>query len=872
MPVEKMTPSGHDAYEAADSCAVLMAGRAVFDSQLGGPPDGRLPRYERELSALLDRYFVSRLSSTGAAGGKVALVATGGYGRGELCPGSDIDILILCRRSIPPQAIDLAQPLFLPLWDAGYALGHGFRTVGDCLKLAAKDHKVLASLLDARFVTGSEAVFAEMMERLEEKVLPRRGKAFADWLDTEHERRLASHGDGALLLEPNLKEGLGGLRDYHLIRWMLMCRFGIGCGLHAALRRVGFSAEDEALLRTNVDFLHDVRCRLHALTGRRSDLLPLDLQPDVARRMGYADGGGLLAVEHFLGELHRCMGSVKALALACREALAMNTSAGLSAEQVMQEATPRTVLSLMKQSAAQPEKALAGWRMRRSLVRLATERAAELAALPDLGPAFADLLSGGNAWDVFGRLDDTGLLSALVPEYGVVRDRVQFDGFHTYPVGLHTLVTLRHLEDSASAGSVAAELWNSLDTSGRVSVMFGALLHDLGKTGSADHSVTGAAVADNLLRRWELGDAQREEIVFLVRNHLLLSRTALRRDLADESVVARCAGTAGSMRRLDLLFLLACADARATGPRAWNSWISGLLEELYRKVRNMLSDSELGTPQAVSDMLSHYDMVRELVGRNGRRLPYTPEQAESWLERVPSRYMLSTEPEDVLRHIALMLRLERDIEDARRRLGEKRGANGVVLLEARDAGDVWELVFAAKDQPGLFSVLTGVLALHGLDVFSADAFVWGGGVVLDVFRVSPPPDPLYARDFWAKVRGSVHFALTGKLSLDFRLEEMRSRSLSPVQKAGGGRTEVTIDNAISDFYSVIDITAPDRPVLLYDIARTMQAMRLDIQFARITTHGMQTSDSFSVRDVFGNKLLEEQQCEEVRQALLHAVA
>ncbi|MFV0421225.1 HD domain-containing protein [Oleidesulfovibrio sp.] len=860
------------ASEAAIISASLLAGRASLEPLLQVAPVAGATRYERELSRLLDRYFASMLDTLGGASGKIALVATGGYGRSELCPGSDIDILILCKRSIPPQVIDLAQPLFLPLWDAGYTLGHGFRTVSDCLKLAAKDYKVLASLLDARFIAGSEAIFTDLLDKLQEKVLAKRGKNFVSWLDSEHERRLAAHGDGALLLAPNLKEGLGGLRDYHLVRWLLSRQFGLQQPFEASLRAVGFVEEDIALLRANVDYLHDVRSRLHVLTGRRSDLLPLEMQPDVARSMGYVDGGGLLAVERFLGDLHRCMGEIKALAVCCREALTLEGAVVLQSGQTCQEASPQTLLNLMKQTAIHPEKALGAWRLRRSLAQLATERADELAALPQLGKPFCELLVCGNAWDIFERLDDTGLLCAMLPEYATVRDRVQFDGFHTYPVGLHTLVTLRCLEQTETSGGMASVLWRQLDVSLRCTVMLAALLHDLGKTGKPDHAEAGAKLAEGILSRWEIAGKQADDVVFLVRNHLLLSRTALRRDLADESVIARSASIIGDTQRLDLLYLLAVADARATGPRAWNGWVSGLLEELYHKILNMLQDSVLGSPEAVFGIAQRYDAVQKLLTEKAGTLPFTDEQGAEWLERVPSRYILSTDPAEVLEHFALMQRLEHDIEAARQRLGEKRGANGVVLLEARNLGDVWELAIAAKDQPGLFSVLTGVLALHGLDVFSADAFVWNGGVVLDVFRVSPPPDPLYAKDFWVKVRGSVHFALTGKLSLDFRLEEMRSRSLSPVQRAGGGTVQVGIDNSLSDFYSVIDVAAPDRPVLLYDIARTLQNMHIDIQFARIATHGMQTNDSFSVRDTFGNKLLDEEQRKEIIRALEHVLA
>jgi len=892
-------------------------------------------RFERACSRLLDDYFRLRFAELRGGHDKVALVAVGGYGREELCLGSDIDILILCGRSIPPQAIDLAQPLFLPLWDAGYTLGHGFRTIGDCVKLAAKDHKVLASLLDARLLTGNEALFREMVDRLNDKVLPRRGAAFLSWNDEEHERRRAAHGDGAVLLEPNLKEGLGGLRDYHRILWLGRIRNEAGT-VEEILAQAGFSASDAALLRESVGFLHDVRNLLHHLSRRKNDQLFLDLQPEIAARLGFHECGNLLAVECFLGRLHRCMSHIKALSAAfrgtpggpvhpdqpCPEVEGPVVMAGGTLHICLPDpvaVTPALALSAFVRAAEWPgpDAPAPDWNTRKAMEQaLQQALSGEEGALSgvEVGAALMRILGSGKAFPVLGHMDETGLLPAILPAYAEARDRVQFDGFHTYPVGMHTLFVIRQLESLASEDvepfsgfwrggclsvpgarsdtgedSVTMPAYPSGQDADaardRLCLLLAALLHDLGKGGAdaSHHSEVGAEMAMRLLAEWGAPPEIIDDVVFLVLHHLLLIRTAQRRDLNDESVVAQCAGTVGSLRRLNMLYLLTHADSMATGHKAWNRWTASLLYELHGKVANMLRDGQLAGTQTAQAIVRTRDLVRAQVRERQSALHYTPETAGLYLDAMPSRYLLAMPPEDIVRHMSLVYQLNRDVAESRRRLPEDRAERGVVVLEGRPLhggrdSELWEVLVAARDQSGLFATIAGVLSLHGLNVFGADAYVWSDGTVLDIFHVTAPPDPLYARDFWGKVRGAIHFALTGKLSLDYRLEQARTSNAlkhkvpTVLLDAVRRPPEVRIDNELSDFHTVVEVFAPDRPALLYDVARVLQALQLDILFAKIATLGNRTSDSFSVRTVYGQKITDEQQMDEVRAALLHVVS
>ncbi len=900
MAKDILTPSGGDALKA------LAAGRAALLPALDAPPSPGGLRFERAFSLLLDTYFQTRLAETGATRHKMALVALGGYGRGELCLGSDIDVIILCRRSIPPQVIDMAQPLFLPLWDAGYSLGHGFRTLADCVKLAAKDPKLLCSLLDARVVAGDAVIFDELCERIREKVLQRREKTFLHWLDAEHSERSVACGPRAMVQETNIKEGLGGLRDYHRLLWLARLRAGFGEPV-AILRQTGLSDLERTRLENNVAFLHDVRNRLHALAGSKNDRLTVALQPVVAQRMGFADANGYLGVERFLGELYHRMDDIRALSDAFRpvapemrapshdkslkdplcdgrdgEVLRCGAMVHVCPAHALLD-RPQLALAALKAAALKvdgtAEPTLA-WRTRQSLVQLCSLTPDLLTHLPDIYATLVAVLHSGHAATILGQAMDTGLLGALVPDVGASRDSVQFDGFHTHPVGRHTLLAISFLEGLGKADPqpTLTPLWKSLPD--RTALMLAALFHDVGKgvTNAADHATTGTEMVRARLATWGVADDITEEVAFLVEHHPLLASTSHRLDLSDESVVAQCASVVGTQERLNHLFLLSYADSRATGPKAWTRWSAALLEELYTKVGNLLRNTPLATPSSARTVRDTCDKVRMVL--SAADSPLSAEDGETMLGYLPTRYALSISPEDIVRHMVVVRNLEREIAEAERRLSEERAARGIVLLDPRPLdgrqGDRWELVAVARDQHGLFATISGVLALHSLSVFSADAFVWRNDTVVDIFHVSAPPDPANAKDFWTNVRGAIQYALTGKLSLDYRIDQIRANATPADSRHALGQTAhtavaVTVDNGLSDFYTVIDVRVPDRPALLYDVARTLQSMRLDILFAKIATLGATTNDSFSVRNIYGQKVTDDEQLTEIRSALLHVL-
>ena len=885
----------------------LAAGRkSLVSSYL--EPGGALARgrgFDRAHADLLDWYLASRLDELrsqvhGASNlapdwPPYAVVAVGGFGRRELCLHSDIDLLLISPGEIPAEALDVAQPLFLPLWDMGYDLGHGFRSIDDCVDLALKDNQVLASFLDLRFVAGNRVVYAELAARLNAKLFGKRVRRnFLGWLENQRQARLERFGDGSTLIEPQLKEGIGGLRDYHLLAWL--ARFlgpaALGAPAMDVLKRFFLRNDEFKNLENAVGFLLQVRTSLHHISGRRSDTLYLDLQPELAARVGFQAAGHRPAVEVFLGELHRAMSDLKALSSAFwrshRPAWAKAAALvgpqfvapgvrldaeGLSFDEDPATADPLVLLRIFEQCS--PDAALS-WEARRVvaanavLIRKVLSRDSRAFAL------FESILGSGRAYPALDQMLEAGFLATFIPDFGRVQDCVQFDAYHTYPVGRHTLVAIRYLEslaeeDNGKPGGLSpfVELWAEQGLRRRV--LLAALFHDIGK-GGPEHEVKGAALATTILARCGVERAVVDDVAFLVRQHLLLADTAARRDLSDESVVVGCANRVETVERLKMLYLLSYADSRATGAKAWSDWKARLLSELYAKALRVLQAGVFSAPLAAQAMLKKRDSIRSLAKKTQKDPePLGSEFVEKWLDRMPSRYMLSVAAPDVIRHLRLIKDLEKSLAEAEVRLSKARAERGVVVMDARTepGAGIWELVFAARRQPGLFAAITGVLALHDINIFSANTFLWGEGTVVAVFQVSDPPDPLYAHEYFAKVRFSVKYALTGKLSLDYRLDKKRDSLLAATSRGPATPVQAKIDNTVTDFYSVIEVRADDRIGLLYELARCLEQLNIDVHIAKIATDHDRAMDFFYVRDAFGQKIEDSAQAEEIIHALTH---
>ena len=765
----------------------------------------------------------------GAAGPQVALVALGGYGRGMLSPGSDVDLLILHDGSKASGVGALAERLLYPLWDAGLSVGHAVRTPAECVEAATRLDAATA-MLDGRILAGNRTAWSATHASVLE---PARAdpRAFAARLVDDRESRRERFGSVSSLLEPDVKEGMGGLRDAQTLGWLELA-------VDSPLEEVGIvrPAERRAVAEAE-EVLVRVRSALHLEGGRGSDRLVLEQQAPIAAGMGFVDEPGLPAVDGLMRSVFEH---------------------GRQLEHVVTSAFDR----YLRGSSPLPEIEPTPEGILRAFVAVVRERgvmpAAALDAMaPDVVPAgapwtvevrdaFLELLrSGPDAAGALETLDRIGLLERYLPAWGDVRCRPQRDPYHRSSVDVHLLESLAGaaaLLDDPGDDPLSAEAAEAVDD--RDAVLLAALLHDVGKTGEGEHVTVGVRVARETLEHAGVDGATADLARFLVAEHLLLSDTATRRDLEDEDLVQGVAATIGDPSRLGALTLLTIADAEATGPLAWTPWRAALVRELVGKVRRVLErgDVEPGTAERLAGRAE--EIRRALAGED-------PDDVERFLERMPSGYLLTVPPDRVAAHFGLVAR--------------PLGALEVRTLASEGSRPgTYALAVAAADRAGLLSMIAGALTLAGLSILTAQVFTTDDGVAVDLFEVEGAFEAEVGEGRWREVRGTLRRAIEGRLSLDHRVHEKRAHYPGPRHDVP---VRVTVDDDASDFFTVVEVGAPDRLGLLFDVTRTLAELELDVHLAKVATYGARVVDVFYVRDALGRKVDDADRVAELEDAL-----
>jgi [protein-PII] uridylyltransferase len=832
--------------------------------------------FQEIYTEIVDQYFRRSLEESGA--GRIffrqrkpfTFIAAGGYGRKDLSFHSDIDVIILFRSRIPADARRLVESVFYPLWDVGFDLGHGIRTIKDCVDLARRDFEVLTSLLDGRFICGDPDLFFSLMESLQRKVISGKANRFGLWLQESEKRRMASFGDASDLLEPNLKDGIGGLRDYHQILWLSKIFFHLI--VPRDLEYTGILSHREyAVLRENLDFIGLVRNHLHRMSGRKNDRLSFEFQEGIAAVLGFEHKDELLPVEQFLSSLHAAMASIKSIhrsfvrthmpgslperAKSKPENLSPSVNA-LHGE--IRFTTPTSIpdkpLVLMEVfgwiAASGYSLALETKRLIREFLYLVDE---DFRSSPEIVDAFLTILKGPWAFDALEQMDEVGLLGGFLPEFEHVRGRVHFDSYHLHPVGAHLLQTVKNIKSVGRERNIFLPDILS-DLSDPEPLLLASLLHDIGKVGRG-HARRGVVLAHKILERIGYGKTAAEHVLFLISHHLLLAETATRRDLNDEKAVVQCARIIGTVERLKMLHLLTWADSKATGPRAWNEWIENLVTELFFKILHMLERQELATPDASKRIRRNLQQVKKAIA--GRM---DEEEMDGVFEVMSPRYLLETEPREMIRHIESY----REIFPP---LGQPSPAAFAFNAQKQPSETTWEILFLARDRPGLFSDIAGVFALNNINILSAHIYTWLDGTAVDLFKVDGPLDPIFPDQLWSKAREDLKKVLAGTFSIPERLEE-KSRTGAQGKRKKTRSPEVKIDNESSDFFTLVEVFADDHVGLLYRITHALFHQGLDIRIAKIATRGDQIADIFYVRDLEGQKVLDPGRVEEIRKNLV----
>jgi [protein-PII] uridylyltransferase len=801
----------------------------------------------RLLSAATDRLIHGLFTELAAelhAPPGLALVALGSYGRRELSPHSDLDLLLLRDPGVSEAAVaPLARAFPTLLWDLKRAVGWSARGPDECVRAADSDHTIRTALLDARFLTGEAAVFNLIAENILPEPLTHRAEAYIQDKVQELRSRRERYGDSVFLLEPNLKQGDGGLRDLETALWIARVRFRTR-GLTGLLQQSILPGSQVARLRAARDFLLRIRHQLHFLRGRKEDRLTFELQEEVARFLGYQQGP-VLPVEAFMRDYylaaHALRQAADALIARCEELSTTRKVSFLPERRLgpfkvfrgkltlsdprLFTREPATILDFFR-TAEEHGLSLYSWAREQAVQALPALEAAR--ATPAVTSAFKALFARpGTRGELLFELHDAGVLGTVVPEFGRVTAHHQHDLYHVYTVDVHTLFAVRRLQ-SLRVGELVEqepELSREMrDLKDPLPLYLGMLLHDAGKGMGGNHSEKGRLLMVALGERLGLSPRQREVAEFLVKEHLAMSHTAQRRDLSDPALIADFAHRVGDVEKLTCLYLLTWADISSVGPRMWTGWKAQLLRELYDKARAHLVGSVAPSDERPSEHVRerfHARWTRVLGESRARELGQV----------LPERYFLGTDPSRATLHGRLLAR-------ARKR------HLAAALCHHPEAGYT-ELSLAAHDRPGLLALLAGVLSAHRIDILSARIVSTSDGLALDVFDVRPPHGLLLERSRWRAARTDILRVLTGEASIEEVLRRHRTgsllhRHLPPVPPL------VTVDNRASQDFTVVDVVAQDRVGLLHAISSTLTRAGAQIAVAKVATEAHRAVDSFYI--------------------------
>jgi [protein-PII] uridylyltransferase len=804
--------------------------------------------------------------------GRTALVALGGYGRGELAPFSDVDLLFLHRGKVSPVLSRFVEQVLILLWDCGLTVGHSFRTPKECAAISRDDLVSRTSLTEARLIVGSAELFSDLLGAMDGLLRDRRARdSFLEAMRREYDVRHAKHEDAVCVQEPNVKEGRGGLRDLHTVLWIAHARLGAR-GL-AGLEAGGWIDEREhRTARRAYDFLCRVRNEAHFSTGRKTDRLGLDLQDELARRLGFTPRGGLLSSELFMREYY----------------LRATDLAEFADRLVRREMEPpaRGILTALR--SRRPARGLevrAGRLHMRgrevaggggALMEVFAAAQAEGAALSDeladairgrlshvdrnlrrdahAARVFVDVLRWrGRVGGALRAMHRTGFLGRYLPEFARVSFLVQHDFFHRYTVDEHTLRAIEALDEVATGTSAAVRPFGRVldEVEDAAPLYLGMLLHDVGKGRGGGHVEKGARIAPRVCERLGLDARTSADVVFLVRAHLEMSQVSQQRDLSEGALIASFADRVGSLERLNLLLLLTYADHRAVAPGIWNEWKAALLWELYHRTRERLA----GIPGKAASR-GHESQAKAV---EALRASFEEADIERHFAGMPERYLRSTDASRMERHF---------------RLAAARGGEPVAF-GWRDLSDghCTEMTVVAEDREGLFARLAGMLTANGVDVLSVELWSRADGVAIDTFRLSEVSShrPL-SPERRARVEAGIHEALVGRVDVASAVERWRGRQPAKARRAWGRAAHVPsvrFDHEASAAATVVEVRAPDRPGLAWTIADTLARLGLNITFAKIATAKALALDVFYVTD--RGRKLEPHDLPRVEQALLAAL-
>ncbi len=865
----------------------LDAGRAELSRRLAEHPSaghahcGGNSFLIDQLMRLIHDYAATRLAPVleGERARALTLVAAGGYGREELAPHSDIDIAFFVERADDPRTVKLIEAILYLMWDLGLTVGHSVRTVDDIVAMSKADGTILTSLLECRYLWGDEALYEEARRRFYAEVVAGHERQFVAEKLRERDARHKRMGDTRYVVEPNVKEGKGGLRDLHALYWIGKCIHRVRNAAELVDAGLFTKAEYRSFRRAE-GFLLAVRCHLHEITGRAEDRLTFDLQKEIARRMHFADRQGKSAVERFMQYYFlqaKRVGSLTGVFLSQLEDqfAKKRVRRGLLAGFTAKPRTLRGYTVFAGKLAAPGDE----W-FRKDPVRLIeifqiaeseqleidprTMRQADrdsgsindaVRDDPRANALFLDLLAGRNDPETVLRwMNEAGVFGRFVPDFGRVNAQMQFNMYHHYTVDEHTIRAIGFLH-AIEQGELAEEHPRATreihSLKSRRVAFVATLLHDIAKGRGGDHSILGAEVAERLCPRFGLTEEETELVAWLVRQHLLMSHTAFKRDLADPKTVEDFVAEVQTLERLRQLAILTAVDIRAVGPGTWNSWKGQLLGELYDLTHERL---RLGhaTSGREGRVAAKKDAVREALGDKAGLM-------DKLGNLLTAPYWIAEPPDIAARNIVQYS------------VARERGEALSVHCEADEERGATLVTVIAADHPGIFMRIAGAIHLVGGNIIDARVHTTRTGFAIDNFLVQDPHGRPFGEDTQLeRIERSIAETLTSGKQL---VPKLAQRPL-PIRGAGAFdvRPFVAFDNDASHRFTVIEVGARDRPALLNRLARVLFEHHAMLRSAHITHYGERAADTFYVTDLTGDKITDEARLAGLRTALIDAAS
>ncbi len=838
----------------------------------------------RILFAAATRHLYRSQIRSGAE--RMAVVATGGYGRGLMAPESDIDLLFILPYKQTAWGEQVAEAILYCLWDMGLKVGHATRSVDESIRQARGDMTIRTAILETRFLTGDQPLYNELVARFDKEVVQGTAAEFVTAKLAEREERLRRVGQSRYLVEPNVKDGKGGLRDLHTLFWIAKYVYRVR-ETDELLERGVFDAQEYRTFRRCADFLWSVRCNLHFFAGRAEERLSFDMQREIAIRLGYTSHPGMQDVERFMKHyflvakdvgdltailcakleneqakpvpvLSRMMARLRPSAVRRRlpesdDFIVDHNRINLAAPDVLKQ-DPVNLIRIFR--LAQKHNLAFHPDAMRTVTRSLKLVNTELRNNPEANRLFMEILTSNDAEVVLRRMNETGVLGNFIRAFGKIVSMMQFNMYHHYTVDEHLIRCIGFLQEIERGSNeefvLASDLMRKIRPEHRALLYIATLLHDIAKGRPEDHSIAGARVARRLCPRLGFSTGDTELVAWLIEEHLTMSTVAQSRDLSDRKTIENFAAVVQSVEQMKLLTILTTADIRGVGPGVWNGWKAQLLRTLYYETEPVLTGgfSEVNRAQRIALAQAEF---------RAAFADWSEGELNAYVARQYPAYWLKVELPRKIRHARFL------------RASEQAGHKLAINVGFDEARGVTELTIFAMDHPWLLSIIAGACASAGANIVDAQIYTTTDGRALDTIAITRE----YDRDDdearrATRIGDMIEAVLEGKL----RLPEAVARRAAVRGKARPFvvEPEVTVNNQWSDRYTVIEVSGLDRPGLLYELTTAISKLNLNIASAHVATFGERARDVFYVTDLLGAQITAPTRQAAIRSALLHLLA